>query len=154
MQSLWFSKKKTKPKNTPQNEFLPVEKSCLLLFLELWHSLGQGSKNRPWKGCIQLYKQSPAQPVQVMRLQNGKKTCGVEDRRKTVPEKGHRRQQTLGFASLGAVVAWSQPIVPGPPAFQGQWPLSASAAAVINTSADIKAGSNCAGVKPARFSSC
>lgn len=147
-------KKKTKPKNTPQSEFLPVEKSCLLLFLELWHSLGQGSKNRPWKGCIQLYKQSPAQPVQVMRLQNGKKTCGVEDRRKTVPEKGHRRQQTLGFASLGAVVAWSQPIVPGPPAFQGQWPLSASAAAVINTSADIKAGSNCAGVKPARFSSC
>lgn len=149
-----FQKKKNKPKNTPQSEFLPVEKSCLLLFLELWHSLGQGSKNRPWKGCIQLYKQSPAQPVQVMRLQNGKKTCGVEDRRKTVPEKGHRRQQTLGFASLGAVVAWSQPIVPGPPAFQGQWPLSASAAAVINTSADIKAGSNCAGVKPARFSSC
>lgn len=151
MQSLWLSKKKNKK---PQSEFLPVEKPCLLLFLELWHSLGRGSKNRPWKGCIQLYKQSPAQPVQVMRLQNGKKTCGVEDRRKRVTEKGHRRQQTLGFASLGAVIAWIQPIVPGPPGFQGQWPLSASAAAVINTSAHVKAGSNCAGVKAARFSSC
>lgn len=42
-------------------------------FAELWHSLGRGSKNRLWKGCIQLYKQSPAQAVQVMRLQNGKK---------------------------------------------------------------------------------
>lgn len=35
-----------------------------------------------------------------------------------------------------------QPIVPGPPGFQGQWLLSASAAAVINTSLDNKAGSS------------
>lgn len=43
-----------------------------------------------------------------------------------------------------------QPVVPGP-GFQGQWPLSASAAAVICTSAGTKAGSNWAWLKPARF---
>lgn len=91
MQSLWLSKKK----KITQSEFFPVEKPCLLLFLELWHSLGLGSKNRPWKGCIQLYKQSPAQAVQVMRLQNGKKnTLGwrQEQNRK-------RAQEAAGFAS-------------------------------------------------------
>lgn len=60
-----------------------------------------------------------------------KKHVGLKTGEKQAQEKGTGGSRRRGLHH--------QPIVP---AFQGQWPLGASAAAVMNTSADIKAGSN------------
>lgn len=57
-------------------------------------------------------------------------------------ETGEKQAQRKGTGGSRRWGLHHPPVVPGSPGFQGQWPLSASAAAGINTSADIKAGSN------------